>query len=186
MTLGADRAFDLALATADPRVSGDYEFRPVVAADLAMLARWLHTAEVMRWWGEPNEELALLSDDLGDARMVMQIVSVRGRAFAYAQHYDVHAWPQAHLASLPAGSRAIDSFIGEPELIGCGHGSRYLEILATRLILDGAPCVAIDPDVDNIRARRAYANAGFREAAIVETDKGSAALMLFEANAPVP
>jgi aminoglycoside 6'-N-acetyltransferase len=169
------------LATADPSVSDDYEFRPVITDDLAMLARWLRTPDVMRWWGDPDEELGLLRDDLHEPRMVMQIVSLRGRAFAYAQHYDVHAWPQAHLSHLPAGCRAIDSFIGEPELIGCGHGSRYLKALATRLLEDGAPCVAIDPDVENLRARRAYANAGFREAAVVATDKGPAMLMLLDA-----
>jgi aminoglycoside 6'-N-acetyltransferase len=179
LTVGANGA----LAAADPCVSGDYEFRPVIAADLAMLARWLRTPEVMKWWGEPDEELVLLQDDLDDPRMVMRIVSLRGRAFAYAQHYDVHAWPQAHLALLPAGSRAIDSFIGEPELLGCGHGSRYLKALAAQLLLDGAPYVAIDPDVENRRARRAYANAGFREAAAVTTDQGPAMLMLLDARA---
>jgi aminoglycoside 6'-N-acetyltransferase len=55
--------------------------------------------------------------------MVMRIVSFEGRPFAYAQDYAVHVWPQPHFAHLPSGSRAIDSFIGEPDMIGRGHGS---------------------------------------------------------------
>ena len=35
------------------------------------------------------------------------------------------------------------------------------------------------PDVDNLRARRAYAKAGFRGDTVVETVEGSAILMLF-------
>ena len=35
--------------------------------------------------------------------MRMELVLFEGRAFAYAQSYDVHAWPQPHLEHLPAG-----------------------------------------------------------------------------------
>ena len=146
-----------------------------------MLERWLRTTEVVRWWGDPQEQAALLRDDLDEPRMVMRIVALAGRPFAYAQDYDVHAWPQPHFAHLPAGTRAIDSFIGEPDMIGQGHGSCYLRLLAQRLRADGAPVVAIDPDVENLRARRAYAKAGFRGETVVETGAGPAVLMLFGA-----
>ena len=112
--------------------------------------------------------------------MTMRIVSLRGRAFAYAQDYDVHAWPQAHLAHLPRGSRAIDTFIGPPSMIGRGHGPAYLSLLAERLSAEGAPLVAIDPAIDNLRARRAYERAGFRFEAPVATVAGPAALTIYE------
>ena len=158
-----------------------YTFRPADRRDLPMLERWLRTTEVVRWWGDPQEQAALLREDMDDPRMVMRIVALAGRPFAYAQDYDVHAWPQPHFAALPAGTRAIDSFIGEPDMIGQGHGSRYLRLLAQRLRADGGPVVAIDPDVENLRARRAYAKAGFRGETVVETGAGPAVLMLFGA-----
>ena len=148
-----------------------------------MLDAWLRTPEVTRWWGDPDQQAALLSADLAEPRMVMEIVSFGGKAFAYAQNYDVHAWPQPHFAFLPPGSRAIDAFIGEPEMIGRGHGGAFLKTLALRLRLAGAPVVAIDPDAENLRARRAYEKAGFRAEALVETGDGPAALMIF-AGAP--
>src|SRR5262249_32139764 len=80
------------------------------------------------------------------------IVSFAGSPFAYAQDYAVHVWPQPHFAHLPVGARAIDAFIGEPDMIGRGHGAAFLRILALRLIAEGAPLVAIDPDVDNTPA----------------------------------
>jgi aminoglycoside 6'-N-acetyltransferase len=160
--------------------SGPYGFRPAVSADMPMLLRWLRTPEALRWWGDPNEQEALLRVDLDNPGMTMRIVSFAGRPFAYAQDYEVHTWPQPHLAHFPAGARAIDTFIGEPDMIGCGHGTAYLRRLAERLIAEGAPLIAIDPDVENVRAQRAYAKAGFRRGETVETAEGPALLMIFQ------
>ena len=112
--------------------------------------------------------------------MRMRIASFRGRPFAYAQDYEVHAWPQAHLAHLQNGARAIDSFIGLPSMIGRGHGAAYLRLLAEQLCVEGAPLVAIDPDVNNVRAHRAYAKAGFVGEAQVATEAGLAVLMVYD------
>jgi aminoglycoside 6'-N-acetyltransferase len=157
-----------------------YNFRPVTREDLPRLRQWLRSPEAVRWWGDPAGEEELLTQDLDDPRMTMRIVSFVGRPFAYAQDYEVHAWPQPHLAHLPPGTRAIDTFIGEPDMVGRGHGAAYLRLLAMRLIAEGAPAVAIDPDVDNLRAQRAYEKAGFRRGAIVNTAEGLSVLMTLE------
>jgi hypothetical protein len=39
-------------------------------------------------------------------------------------------------------------------MIGRGHGSVFLRLVAERLKVEGAPVVAIDPDVDNARPAR--------------------------------
>jgi aminoglycoside 6'-N-acetyltransferase len=161
-------------------LSPPYSFRPASADDLPRLRRWLSVPEVTRWWGNPREQLELLRADLNEPRMTMRIVSFRGRAFAYVQDYEVHAWPQAHLAHLPQRSRAIDSFIGVSSMIGRGHGRAYLRLLAEGLCAEGAPLVAIDPAIDNLRARRAYEKAGFRIEAPVATEAGPAVLMVYD------
>jgi aminoglycoside 6'-N-acetyltransferase len=156
-----------------------YTFRPAGVQDLPLLEQWLRTPEVVRWWGDPEEQAALLQQDLHDPRMVMRIVSCEGRSFAFAQDYAVHVWPQPHFACLPPGSRSIDSFIGVPDMIGRGHGSAFLKLLAERLRAEGAPVVAIDPNVENLRARRAYEKAGFRGETVVTSGEGPCVLMLF-------
>jgi aminoglycoside 6'-N-acetyltransferase len=151
----------------DPKA---YSLRPASAGDLPRLKAWLETPEVVRWWGDPAEQLELLAGDLNEPLMAMWIVSFDGRPFAYVQHYAVNSWPQPHFAHLPAGARAIDAFVGEPDMIGRGHGSAFLRLVAERLEAEGAPVVAIDPDVDNARARRAYQKAGFRGDTVVDTE----------------
>jgi len=157
-----------------------YSFRPAMAKDLTRLRGWLNTPEVRRWWGNPSEQFELLRGDLNEPLMTMRIVSFNGRPIAYAQDYDVHSWPQPHLAHLPKGSRAIDSFIGWPSLIGRGHGRANLRLLAEWLCADSAPLVAIDPSEWNLRAQRAYERAGFRVEARVVTEAGPVTLMLYE------
>ena len=158
-----------------------YSFRLATREDLPMLRRWLATPEVRRWWAaDPAKEAAILEADLDEKMLVMRIVSWRGRPFAYAQDYPVHAWPQPYFAPLPPGSRGIDAFIGEPDMLGRGHGAAFLRLLAELLVAEGAPSIAITPDPENRRARRAYTKAGFRELRLVDTDEGPSVLMVFD------
>jgi aminoglycoside 6'-N-acetyltransferase len=65
-------------------------------------------------------------------------------------------------------------------MIGRGYGAAFLRLLAERLYTERPPHVAIDPDVDNLRAQRAYAKAGFAKEARVATEAGSAVLMIYD------
>jgi hypothetical protein len=67
-----------------------YQFRPVVDADLALVAHWRATPHVSEWWGTPSVEDE--REKLGDPRIAMWIVELDGRPFAFAQDYDVHGW----------------------------------------------------------------------------------------------
>ena len=107
----------------------NYSFRPATRGDLAKLRRWIETPEVARWWGDPDQQYRLLDEDLDNPLMAMRIVACDGRPFAYAQHYAVGSLPQPHFAALPPGTRAIDAFVGEPDMLGCGHGGRFLRVL---------------------------------------------------------
>ena len=161
-------------------MSPPYTFQPVTQSDLPQLEVWLQGPEIVAWWGDPVEQAELLRSDIVEPRMQMELVLYNGKPFAYVQSYEVHAWPQPHLDHLPIGSRAIDTFIGEPTMIGRGHGSAYLRIMALRLLAEGAPVIAIDPSEANQRAVRAYYNAGFRIDSTYSSEEDSAVLMLFK------
>lgn len=157
-------------------MSATYTFRTATHADLPLLRRWRARPHIVRWWGAPDVEDA--EETLADPRVAMWIVSYAGRPFAYAQDYSPHDWPDHPFAHLPAGARGIDQYIGEPDMIGIGHGGAFVRAHADRLFAAGAPAVGTDPHPDNARAIRAYENAGFAIASEpLDTIWGRALLM---------
>ena len=59
-----------------------YRFRPFTRADLPMAAGWLRTPEVLRWWGDPQQQIALVREDLDEPLMRQWIVEHAGHVFA--------------------------------------------------------------------------------------------------------
>jgi aminoglycoside 6'-N-acetyltransferase len=155
-----------------------YAYRPMSAADLPMIRRWLGTSEVAQWWGDPDAQFALVSEDLVHPAMDQFVVALDDRPFAYLQCYDPTAWPENGFGTQPNGARGIDQFIGEPDMIGHGHGSALIRGFVDNLLCAGTPRVLTDPDPENIRAVRAYEKAGFQKAGLVDTPDGRALLMV--------
>jgi aminoglycoside 6'-N-acetyltransferase len=153
-----------------------YRFRPVVEADLAMLRGWRSRPHVIRWWGPPEIEDA--GESLADPRVALWIVEHRGMPFAYAQDYSPHDWSPHSFSHLPPGSRGIDQYIGEADMLDRGHGSAFVRLHCRRLFAAGAPAIGTDPDPENLRAIAAYRKAGFSVAGGPrETRWGRALLM---------
>jgi aminoglycoside 6'-N-acetyltransferase len=155
-----------------------YHFIPMTARDLLLVRRWLEAPHVAEWWGEPDEQFRLVSGDLDEPAMDQFIVTSDDRAFAYLQCYNPAVWPEGGLGSHPLGSRGIDQFIGEPDMIGRGHGSAFIRDFADGLLARDTPRVVTDPDPANSRAVRAYEKAGFRKDRLVDTPDGRALLMV--------
>ena len=154
-----------------------YVFRAMSADDLPTIKRWLETAHVREWWHNPTEQFELVSGDLTHPGMAQFIVAVDGREFAYLQSYDLSAW-DCGFGLQPNGTRGLDQFIGEKNMMDRGHGSAFVRAFADRLLVDGTPRVVTDPDPANKRAIRAYEKAGFRSERLVETPDGTALLMI--------
>jgi aminoglycoside 6'-N-acetyltransferase len=155
-----------------------YEFRPMAAADLPLIHRWLNEPHVVQWWGEPAAQFDLVSGDLADPAVEQFIVIKDETPFAYLQCYDPEAWAVTWIGAQPQGARCIDQFIGEAEMVGCGHGSAFIRSFIERLLASGVPRVLTDPDPNNSRAIRAYEKAGFHRERLVEAPDGPAILMV--------
>jgi aminoglycoside 6'-N-acetyltransferase len=132
---------------------------------------------VTSWWGDADEQFELVSGDLWHPAMDQFIVAVDGQPFGYLQCYDLTAW-NSGFGSQPLGTRGIDQFIGEPDLIDRGHGSAFIRAFADRLLAAGTPRLVTDPDPANTRAVRAYEKAGFHRDRLVGTPDGPALLMV--------
>lgn len=157
--------------------SPDYEFVPMGAADLPLVRRWLETPHVSEWWHDPAEQFELVSGDLDHPDMAQYIVAAEGRPFAYLQCYNLSDW-NTGFGPQPAGTRGLDQFIGEANMLDRGHGSAFIRSFAEQLLAHSTPRVVIDPDPANARAIRAYEKAGFARDRIVDTPEGPALLMV--------
>ena len=156
-----------------------YAFRPMIAADLPLVRRWLGEAHVREWWGDPGEQFALVSGDLDEPAMDQFIVLAADRPLGYLQCYRLTAW-NTGFGPQPEGTRGIDQFIGESDMIARGHGSAFIRQFVDEQLRQGLPRVVTDPDPLNSRAVRAYEKAGFVRDRMVETPDGPALLMVRE------
>jgi aminoglycoside 6'-N-acetyltransferase len=154
-----------------------YAFRQMTAADLPLIRRWLAEPHVREWWGDPDEQFALVAGDLDEPAMDQFIVLADGRAFGYLQCYSLTAW-NTGLGPQPEGTRGIDQFIGESDMIERGHGSAFIRAFVDEKLRHGLPRMVTDPDPLNLRAVRAYEKAGFAGDHMVDTPDGPSLLMV--------
>jgi aminoglycoside 6'-N-acetyltransferase len=148
-----------------------YRFRPLSISDLPLVGQWLSHPHVADWWGDPVPALAAIKDHLADPAMNLFIVSFGDMPIGYQQSYDPHAEPDHPLHDPP------NQFIGEPALIGRGHGSAFIRAFVEQSFAAGVPRVVTDPNPRNSRAIRAYAKAGFYPIGQRRTLSGEALLM---------
>lgn len=136
-----------------------YRIRAATEADAEQLNAWRALPHVRRWWGDPS--LEPISETLVDSRVVLWIAEHQERPFAFIQDYDIQDWSPHHFDYLPVGSRGMDIYVGDPAMLGSGHGSRLVRQHVDQLFERGVPAVGIDPHPDNLLARRAFERAGF-------------------------
>jgi aminoglycoside 6'-N-acetyltransferase len=161
-------------------MASPYVFRAMTAADLPLVRRWLQQPHVSEWWGDTHEQFKLVSGDLEVETMDQYIVATDGRPFGYIQCYDLSDWDSGFGAH-PTGTRGIDQFIGEPDMVDLGHGSAFIRAFVDNKLIAGAPRMVTDPDPANARAIRAYEKAGFARDCLVDTPDGTALLMVRDA-----
>jgi aminoglycoside 6'-N-acetyltransferase len=156
-----------------------YVFRPMTTADLPLVRRWLMKPHVAEWWHDP-ETFEFVSGDLGHPDMAQFIVTLDDRPLGYLQCCNISEW-HSGFGPQPAGTRGIDQFIGDADMVARGHGSAFIRVFIEGLLRNGVPRLVIDPNPANPRAIRAYEKAGFRRAREVDTPDGCALLMIREA-----
>jgi aminoglycoside 6'-N-acetyltransferase len=157
-----------------------YEFRPMSVADLPLVAHWLAAPHVAEWWPGVERQVADIRRHLDEPNIELFLVHADARPIGYLQCYDVprggHPFPDQ-----PAGSRGIDQFIGEADMVSRGHGSAFIRGFVERLFATGVPRAMTDPDPTNARAVRAYQKAGFISDRLVDTPHGRTLLMVRDA-----
>ena len=174
-----------------PDSAAPYTFPPLTRADYPRMRGWLAQPHVRAWWGDPEAEIALIDQDMeghlaGTGPTDMRIVHHDGQPFAYVQDYPAHHWDMPHYAGFPPGTRAMDTFLGDPAYLGRGHAACYLHQRATDL-RRRFPAVVIDPSPTNERAQRAYRRAGFAARFTAPNEDGAPVVVMeFVPDSPPP
>jgi RimJ/RimL family protein N-acetyltransferase len=167
-------------------------FKALEADDLPMLHDWLCRPHVVEWW-EPAPTFPEVRDDYlprlapqelqpldAPAGVVQYLAYEDGEPFAYIQAYRVMAhqadgwWPE----ETDPFALGVDQFIGPPDRLGRGLGTRLLQAFIAFLFADPRVTgIQTDPSPENGRAIACYRKAGFKDVGEVETLDGPAWLM---------
>lgn len=158
-----------------------YDFRAVTEDDLPMIGAWIAAPHAAAWWGDPEREIAEIREHIDSVSVEPIIVELDGKPIAYLQAYDPHLEDDHPYQDQPFGTIGLDLTIGEPTLVGIGHGSALLRQFVAQLFAEGTPRVIIDPDPTNTRAIRAYEKAGFRAFDTRSSVYGPALMMAIDA-----
>jgi aminoglycoside 6'-N-acetyltransferase len=145
-------------------------------SDYALVIRWRNEPHVAEWWTTDDDPTPTTPERVAeqygprteDAEWVTScIISLGDRPVGYVQFYpwDSEAETAGEMGiAVIAGSFGLDIFIGEPDVIDRGVGSRVVALLARHLFeARDATAVALLTPVGNSRAHRAYEKAGFRK-----------------------
>ncbi len=164
-------------------------FRKASVGDLPILHDWMGQAHWQQWWNEPepDAEIELIRNmiegrDTTEPWMILH----SGEPVGYIQCWFVkdnlgpevlaeHPW----LIRVPVDSVGIDLSVGPESLLSRGIGSAALRLFAEELCARGHRTIIIDPDPANVRARRAYAKAGFRDRPEYTGDAADVSIMQY-------
>jgi aminoglycoside 6'-N-acetyltransferase len=157
-----------------------YVFRAVEKRDLPMLESWIAQPHWQEWWGNTEKALDEIEAAIEEDATEPMIVELSGKPVAYVQTYDPHLEDDHPYQDQPFGTLGIDISIGEPAMLGKGHGCAMIKALADMLFEEGVPRLIIDPDPANIRAIKSYEKAGFAAFDTRTSEYGSALMMALD------
>jgi RimJ/RimL family protein N-acetyltransferase len=160
------------------------KFRPLAIEDLPMLHAWLQRPHVAQWWHNPATLVELERDYLpvamNESSTRAYIAVLDGEPIGFMQSYVALGSGEGWWAGeADPGTRGIDQFLADVELLGRGLGSSMINAFVEQLFQDPAVTkVQADPSPGNERAIRCYRRAGFVVHGEIITPDGLALLML--------
>ncbi len=156
---------------------GEYGFKKAGQSDFSKIRHWLDAKHLSDWWTPSEEELgAIQASEPGHAAY---IVDHQGWAFAYLHLTDPAYDPVlSEQLSFPAGTVKLDQFVGDAQMIGFGHGVKFIKaFVAAARGIPGVKKLLVTPAKGNVFAARSFSQSGFRPEKNLELIQGPVTVM---------
>jgi aminoglycoside 6'-N-acetyltransferase len=135
--------------------------RPATPADRPLLERWQR---------QPHLKEALDDDWQWATELARRpewreqlIAEVDGRPIGFLQIIDPAREDSHYWGCIEEGYRALDLWIGEPDALGRGYGTRIMNLAVERCFADpSVAAILVGPGETNVRAHRFYERLGFK------------------------
>jgi RimJ/RimL family protein N-acetyltransferase len=159
----------------------DISFELFSEKHISILQKWLKQPHVAEFWQETEDEAKLRTKyliDLETRGVSAYVIKIGGRLVGYIQAYEAQKvgggwWPDAQ-----PGTYGIDQFIGLPDFINQGWGTKIIQEFVRKLYSEhNVTEIITDPEIKNARAIRCYEKVGFVRVREVQTPGGQALLM---------
>lgn len=170
MKLGSYLLFTLAFCL--PAIAMDsntFTFKPVTKADLPLLFEWFAQPYIEKLWKEPKEYAtfeAKYLKDIASKRIIPFIGYIQDEPVAFIQYHHTDEIDRglAPEANIPVDSVGIDLFIGNPDYLNKGYGTKLLQefMVFVKGLEPQCQAIIIDPATDNDRAIACYKKVGFK------------------------
>lgn len=153
-------------------------FKHLSFSDIPLVHRWFNMPHVqafysLRSWSE-NEVFNKLKPYItGENPVFGFIISLDDLPIGYVQYYRLadFPWPeQALFDEVIRHAAGIDLFIGDPDYLGKGYGTRILNQILTQLIWPQFDYCIVDPDIRNNAMIRCSEKLGFKQHKIINTE----------------
>lgn len=144
-----------------------------------LLLKWFKEPRVKKWWDkETNYSIESVHDkyisyalgyklDNNFRKLIYPyIINIDGHLIGYIQFYDFYDFPREYdiiLENLPSSLAALDLFIGEPEFINKGFGTKILDLFTKNYVFSKFSYCFVDPEKENLAAIKAYQKVGFKK-----------------------
>ena len=146
---------------------GDYliSFREVTEGDFKKLYIWRNLPHVKEFW-DPHLDLSYediafkYSKRLEEGKIKIYIIMISDKDIGYIQTYFISDLSSFKISGITKG---IDLYIGEADFLHIGLGKDILREFIQKYVFNdkSVEYAAIDPEVDNKIAIKAYKKAGF-------------------------
>ena len=138
-----------------------WTLRTATTADQALLSHWDEQPQVRAAMPNSQRDWAVeLARELPWRQYL--IAELAGRPVAFIELLDAHRDDEQYWGACPAGTRALDIWIGEAADLGQGYGAQIMALALQRLFDDPATTeVLLDQLAENTRAHDFYRRLGF-------------------------